>query len=118
MAAAGSTDTFFALAKLYDESGTRQLSVLRYAGGELRIQLRTSTVLTTGALPDGQVARISIRVIQGGAEDTVVVSVSDNPVYTSTTADLGALRFANLRLGDDSLRRALDYRFDQVTVTQ
>jgi len=118
VAAGGSTDTYFALAKIYNGSGTRQLSLLRVAGGELRVQFSASTVTTSGTLVDGQIARISIRMALGATADTVVISVDGAVIYSSSTADLGSVGFANLRMGDDSLRRNLDYRFDNVEVTE
>ncbi|TCN37642.1 hypothetical protein EV644_11194 [Kribbella orskensis] len=117
--AGGSTDTFFALAKIYNGAGTRQLSVLRVAAtGELRVQFRETTVTTSGTLVDGRIARISVRLALGASDDTVVVSVDGAVIYSSSTADLGSVGFANLRMGDDSLRRNLDYRFDNVEVTE
>ncbi|TDO34233.1 hypothetical protein EV643_12818 [Kribbella sp. VKM Ac-2527] len=118
VAAGGSTDTYFALAKVYNGSGTRQLSLLRVAGGELRVQFSASTVTTGGTLGDGQIARISIRMALGGTADTVVITVDGVLIYSSSSADLGSVGFATLRMGDDSLRRNLDYRFDQVEVTE
>jgi hypothetical protein len=118
VAAGGTTDTFFALAKIYNGSGTRQLSLLRVAGGALRVQFSASTVTTSGTLVDGQIARISIRTALGASADTVVITVDGVEIYNSSSAELGSVGFASVRMGDDSLRRNLDYRFDQVEVTE
>jgi hypothetical protein len=118
VAAGGTTDTYFALAKIYNGSGTRQLSLLRVAGGELRVQFSASTVTTSGTLVDDRIARISIRMALGASADTVVITVDGVAIYSSASADLGSVGFAHLRMGDDSLRRNLDYRFDQVVVTE
>lgn len=107
----------FTLLKLYDEGGQRVLSLTRSADTAALSVTDLASTSPAGQVPLGQVIRVTVHVLQNAAgPDELSVSLDGTTVFTTTAADLGARQLRRFRLGDDSLRRQLDYRVDNVVV--
>ena len=112
--ASASTSRSFTLVKVYNSSG-RVLSLVRNPSGTLSLQDAATTVAVGASVPTGQVVRLRLTVTNGAA-GTVRLAVDGAEVFSSTM-NVGTSALTSLRLGDDSKRRAHDYRVDNVRVT-
>ena len=117
---AGRVDQSYALVKLYDDAGTRMLSLSRDgATGRLSVVGRTTTSAAFVGPAVGAPAHLQLRAVQrADGLDTVDVLLDGVSVFSSAEVDMGQLGVRRLRLGDDSLRRHMDLRVDSVEVRQ
>lgn len=115
----GKRDQTYALAKIYDGQGARVLTLSRDSdNGALSVIDRATTSASFAAPEVGEVVDISVRVTQrGAAADSVTVLLDGSVVFSSDAMELGQGDFLGVRLGDDSLRRQMDLRVDNVQVT-
>jgi len=104
------------LLKLYDASGARLLSLTRTGAGALYVRDRTTASAQVAGPALGAVARIALVVTVRDGADSWRLEVDGVPVASSDAADLGSLAVSRIRLGDDSLRREVDQRFDDLVV--
>lgn len=118
LAVQGKKGQTYGLAKIYDDRGNRVLTLSRDSStGALSVADRDAAGPPFASLGTDHVVRVSIRVTQNGtAADSVEVTIAGSVAFSSDTMDLGGLDFGRLRLGDDSLRRVMDLRVDNVEV--
>jgi hypothetical protein len=119
LATGGSSGQTYGLVKLYDSAGSRVLTLSRDSStGQLTVVGKSGVATTAFPGPAvGAPAHLTLRAVQNGAgPDSVTVMFDGVPALTTGEADLGAANLQRLRLGDDSLRRAMDVRFDNVAV--
>lgn len=103
-----------ALAKVYSSSG-RALSLIRSSSGGLSLQDTATTVAAGGSVPIGEVVHLSLAMASGSA-GTVRLAVNGTQVF-SGTLNLGTAALSSVRMGDDSKRRPIDYRVDNIVVS-
>lgn len=104
--------------KVYDTGSTRVLTLERLNGnGQLRLcdRLQTCTAWTDSA-PLGSWTRVAVWLQVTSTTDVVVLSVDGRT--TSTPLDLGSRGLSRVRLGNDSLRVALNLVFDEVVLAR
>jgi len=108
----------FSLLKLYDATGSRLLSLTRTGAGDLYVRDRVTSSPQVAAPALDAVAHLTLEVTVRDGVDSWRLSVNGVSVAASDTADLGSLAVARVRLGEDSLRRELDQRFDDLVVSR
>lgn len=108
----------FSLVRWYDSAGTKIMNVDRDGPtGRLVVWHSGQSVTTASQLPLGSVATLAMRLENGPSGDLVVVTINGVEVFRAEDANLGNGTIKRLLVGDNSTRRAFDYRADDVRVT-
>jgi hypothetical protein len=118
LAVEGAANANVPLLRLFDGSGTRILSVFRQnqSGNRLYVSYGGANILTSGLLPLGTWANVSLHAIVNGTSSTVEVAVNGTIVYQTTAANLTS-GFATIQIGNDTKKQTFDIAVDNVVVT-
>lgn len=105
-----------ALTKLYSPggAGARVLTLQRVGkSGMLQVQDAGQTPVDTGiSLPLNSARHVTVRLVE---PSTVVLTMNGTSSWSTNAATLGSVQ--RILLGENSLRRSFDLRFDSVVVT-
>jgi hypothetical protein len=118
LAQASGTTGNVPLLRLYDQAGTRLVSVFRQNGtsNKLYVAYGGSNYLTSGLLPLGTWARLSVRLVTAGSgASTVEVRVNEVLVHGSTTASLGTAGVSTLQIGNDTKQQTFTLVADNIS---
>jgi hypothetical protein len=108
----------FSLLRVYDTAGMKVMNVDRDGPtGQLVIWHSGQTVSTGTVIPLSIVAAVTVQLKHQAGGDLVAVSVDGTEIYRSTTASLGSGAISRFLVGENSARRAYDYRADDLLVT-
>ncbi|MEA2134479.1 MAG: large repetitive protein [Solirubrobacteraceae bacterium] len=108
------------LLRLFDATGTRQLTLYRQNANADRLYVTagSTTTVTTGRLPLGTWGHFTVHVITGPAgAGTVAVSLNGTQIYSTTTATLGTAGVASVQLGNETKKQPFGLVADNVAVT-
>lgn len=113
--ASGGNVPFF---RLFDPTTTRIVSLYRQNGTSGSIGLTYSGLhfSSTGTIPIGTWATISLHVIINGAASTVEVRLNGALIYQSNTANLGTAGISTIQIGNDTAAQAFSIAADTIDV--
>jgi hypothetical protein len=102
--------------RLFDATGTRQLTFYRQNANADRLYVNGAT--TTGRLPLGTWGHLTVHIITGPAgAGTIAVSLNGTQIYSTTAATLGTPGVATVQIGNDTKKQPFQLVADNVAVT-
>lgn len=117
--AEGTTGGNVPIVRLFDAAGTRLVSFYRQnqASDKLYVQHNGTFNLTSGLLPLGSWARVSVHVVTAGPNSTVAITLNGTAIYSTTVANLGTGGVRTVQLGNDVAAQPFRLYADNVSVT-
>ena len=107
------------LIRLYNETGTRILSLYRQnaSGSKLYVQHSGLYNTTTGVLPLNTWGRLEVKVKVNGSASSVEVRLNGALVHQTSSANLGGSGVFRIQIGNDTTSQAFSLVADDISVT-
>jgi hypothetical protein len=107
------------LIRLFNETGTRILSLYRQnaSGSKLYVQHSGLYNTTTGVLPLGTWGRLEVKVRVNGSSSTVEVRLNGALIHQTASANLAGSGVLRIQIGNDTASQAFSLLADDITVS-
>lgn len=119
VAAEGASGGNVPLIRLYNDAGTRILSLYRQNASGSRLYVQHSGLFntTTGVLPLGTWGHLDVRARVNGTSSLVEVRLNGTLIHQSSSANLGANGILRVQIGNDTTSQAFSLFADGIAVT-